>query len=69
MMFDVKCPNSVWCSDISYLWTNEGWLYLAVVINLFSRKVVGWALNSHMKVSLVSDAFQMAYFRRRPNKG
>jgi transposase InsO family protein len=67
--FDVKQPNTVWCSDITYLWTNEGWLYLAVVIDLYSRKIVGWSLNSHMKASLVSDALQMAYFRRHPNKG
>jgi putative transposase len=67
--FDVEHPNLVWCSDITYLWTNEGWLYLAVVIDLYSRKVVGWAMNNHMRVSLVSDALQMAYFRRHPLKG
>ncbi len=67
--FDVIRPNKVWCSDITYLWTNQGWLYLAVVVDLYSRKVVGWALNNHMKVSLVSDALQMAYHRRYPNKG
>jgi len=67
--FDVERPNTVWCADITYLWTNEGWLYLAVVIDLYSRKVVGWALNNRMKVFLVKDALSMAYFRRRPSKG
>jgi putative transposase len=67
--FDVETPNTVWCGDITYLWTNEGWLYLAVIIDLYSRKVVGWALSNRMKVFLVKDALSMAYFRRRPGKG
>ena len=67
--FDVDRPNTVWRSDITCLWTREGWIYLAVVIDLYSRKVVGRSINSHMKVSLVSDALKMAYFRRRPIKG
>ncbi len=67
--FSVGKPNTVWCSDISYLWTNEGWLYLAIVIDLHSRKAVGWAINRRMKVSLVKEALAMAYFRRRPGKG
>ena len=67
--FDIEKPNTVWCSDITYLWTNEGWLYLAVVIDLYSRKIVGWALSNRMKVSLVKEALSMAYFRRRPNRG
>jgi putative transposase len=67
--FDVEKPNTVWCSDISYLWTNEGWLYLAIVIDLHSRKAVGWAIHKHMKVTLAKEALVMAYFRRRPDRG
>jgi transposase InsO family protein len=67
--FQVDRPDAVWCSDITYLWTMEGWLYLAVVIDLYSRKVVGWAMSSSMKASLVTDALSMAYWRRKPGKG
>lgn len=67
--FQVEQPDSVWCGDITYLWTMEGWLYLAVVIDLSSRKVVGWAMNSRMKASLVMEALSMAYWRRKPGKG
>src|SRR5450756_2245213 len=64
--FQVDLPDTVWCSDISYLWTMEGWLYLAVVIDLYARKVVGWAMSRSMKASLVKDALSMAYWRRKP---
>jgi len=67
--FQVEQPDTVWCSDITYLWTMEGWLYLAVVIDLYSRKVVGWAMNKHMKASLATEALSMAYWRRKPGKG
>jgi transposase InsO family protein len=67
--FQVDRPDAVWCSDITYLWTTEGWLYLAVVIDLFSRKVVGWAMNNRIKASLVTEALSMAYWRRKPGKG
>ncbi len=67
--FGVKKPNVAWCTDITYLWTNEGWLYLSIVIDLFSRKVVGWAIDKHMRQSLVQEALTMAYFRRRPGRG
>jgi transposase InsO family protein len=67
--FQVDRPDTVWCSDISYLWTIEGWLYLAVVIDLYSRKVVGWAMSSRLKGSLVTEAFSMAYWRRKQGKG
>jgi putative transposase len=67
--FQVDQPDTVWCSDITYLWTMEGWLYLAVVIDLYSRKVVGWAMSSRMKESLVREALSMAYWRRKPGKG
>ncbi len=64
--FAVEKPNLVWAGDITYLWTDEGWLYLAVFLDLFSRKVVGWALSRRLKASLVSLAFSRALARRRP---
>ena len=62
--FTADAPNQKWVQDITYLWTNEGWLYLAVVIDLYSRSVVGWSMNKRMKASLVTDALTMALFRR-----
>ena len=56
-------------SDITYIWTQEGWLYLAVVIDLFSRKVVGWSMGTRMKAHLVCDALEMAIWQRRPRAG
>jgi putative transposase len=67
--FDVEQPNQVYASDITYIWTQEGWLYLAVVIDLFSRKVVGWSMSSRMKARLVCDALKMAIWQRRPKAG
>jgi transposase InsO family protein len=67
--FQVDQPDSIWCGDITYLWTQEGWLYLAVMIDLYSRKVVGWALDSQLKTSLVLEALRMGYWRRKPAKG
>jgi transposase InsO family protein len=67
--FDVAQPNQVYASDITYIWTQEGWLYLAVVLDLFSRKVVGWSMSSRMKSSLVCDALTMAIWQRRPKAG
>jgi putative transposase len=67
--FQAEQPNSIWCGDITYLWTREGWLYLAVIIDLYSRKVVGWALDSLLKTSLVLEALRLAYWRRKPAKG
>lgn len=67
--FAVGQPNQVWTSDITYIATDEGWLYLAVVIDLFSRQVVGWAMKPHMKKDLVMDALHMAWFRRHPDAG
>ena len=55
--------------DITYLWTQEGWLYLAVVIDLYSRKVVGWSIGSRMKAQLVCDALSMAVWQRKPKAG
>lgn len=67
--FKVARPNQAYVSDITYLWTQEGWLYLAVVIDLFSRKVVGWSMNSRMKATLVCDALKMAIWQRKPRPG
>jgi putative transposase len=67
--FAVDRPNSAWCCDITYLWTMQGWLYLAVIIDLYSRKVVGWAMSPRMKTALVIDALSMAYWHRKPPKG
>ncbi|KGJ89501.1 hypothetical protein ND16A_2093 [Thalassotalea sp. ND16A] len=67
--FDVEKPNQAWVQDITYVWTNEGWLYLAVVIDLYSRKVVGWSMSSRMKAQLVCDALHMAIWQRQPKPG
>ena len=67
--FDPVAPNQVWCSDITYLWTNEGWLYLAVVIDLYSRQVVGWSVQDHMRTSLCTDALTMAWWNRKRPQG
>lgn len=67
--FTATAPNQVWTSDITYCATAEGWVYLAVIIDLFSRQVVGWSMQSHMKAELVTDALRMAWFRRRPDAG
>lgn len=67
--FRAKAPNQKWVCDITYLWTGEGWLYLAVVLDLFSRMVVGWAMDKRMQARLVCDALQMALWRRRMPKG
>jgi transposase InsO family protein len=67
--FDVEQPNQVFASDITYIWTQEGWLYLAVVIDLYSRKVVGWSMSSRMTAQLVCDALTMAIWLRRPKAG
>jgi len=65
--FAVAKPNRVWLADITYLWTNEGWIYLAAVLDACSRRVVGWALANHIRKSLVCDALSMALGRRRPD--
>jgi putative transposase len=67
--FTVNSPNRVWTGDITYLASGEGWVYLAVVLDLFSRQVVGWAMASRMTRTLVLDALRMAWFRRRPQAG
>jgi putative transposase len=67
--FQLERPDLVWTGDITYIATQEGWLYLAVVIDLFSRQVVGWAMAKRMTRHLVIDALTMAGFRRRPAEG
>lgn len=62
--FTAKQPNEKWAGDITYLWTGEGWVYLAVILDLFSRQVVGWAMNERITAALVCDALQMALWRR-----
>jgi len=67
--FTTEKPNQAFVGDITYIWTAEGWLYLAVVIDLYSRKVVGWSMGSRMKAQLVCDALTMAVWQRNPDKG
>jgi transposase InsO family protein len=67
--FDVDAPDVAYVADITYIWTREGWLYLAVVIDLYSRKVVGWSMSSRMKAQLVVDALRMAIWQRQPKPG
>lgn len=67
--FQVAEPDRVYVGDITYVATGEGWLYLAVFLDLFSRQVVGWAMSAWMTADLVVDALQMARWRRRPGKG
>jgi putative transposase len=67
--FRPEAPNRVWCADIKQIRTGEGWLYLAAVQDLFSRRIVGWAMAAHMRQELVVAALQMAVGRRRPPKG
>jgi len=62
--FTAQAPNEKWVSDITYIPTGEGWLYLATVLDLYSRRVVGWAMATHMRAELVLEALQMAYARR-----
>ena len=67
--FEVDRPDRKWAADITYIPTGEGWLYLAAVIDLCSRRIVGWSMADHMKVGLVSDALLMALGRRSPGPG
>ena len=62
--FTTLAPNQKWCGDISYVWTDEGWMYLAIVIDLYSRAVIGWSIQSTMSRQLVCDALMMALWRR-----
>jgi putative transposase len=66
--FSVAEPDKVWAGDITYIATDEGWLFLAVVIDLFSRQVVGWSLRADMSREIVLDALRMAWFKRHPSR-
>lgn len=67
--FTASAPNVKWVADITAIWTAEGWLYLAVVLDIFSRMVVGWAMASHRDAALVEQAAHMALARRQPEPG
>jgi putative transposase len=67
--FEVEEPNQVWVADITYLWTDEGWLYLAAVLDLFGRRLVGYSMSASMTRELVCDALQSAIGRRQPPPG
>lgn len=67
--FSAPAPNQKWVTDITYIDTVEGWLYLASVLDLYSRKVVGWAMADHMETPLVEEALKMAVFQRQPQAG
>jgi putative transposase len=67
--FTVAEANRVWVTDITYLWTLEGWVYVAAVLDLFSRRIVGFAIAEHMRESLINDALQMALSLRQPEAG
>ena len=66
--FETEAPDRVWVSDITYVWTAVGWLYLAVVLDLYSRRVVGWAMADHMRAELVLDALSAALGSREPSE-
>jgi putative transposase len=67
--FAAQRPDQIWTADITYLATDQGWLYLAVVLDLYTRQIVGWAMRERMTQDLVIDALRMAWFRRRPPAG
>lgn len=67
--FDPAAPNRAWTSDITHIKTRCGWLYLAVVMDLYSRRIIGWAMAPHMQTSLISNALKMALEQRRPPRG
>jgi transposase InsO family protein len=67
--FTASAPNKIWVTDITYIWTREGWMYLAAILDLFSRRVVGWSMDSHIDRTLALDALAMALKTRRPEPG
>jgi len=67
--FTAAAPNQKWACDLTYVWTDEGWLYLSVVLDLFSRKVVGWGMSENLRARGVTEALTMALARRRPGAG
>ena len=67
--FAAAAPDRKWACDLTYIWTEEGWLYLSVVIDLFSRRVIGWSMSDHLRGEGVAQALAMALAVRRPDKG
>jgi putative transposase len=67
--FEADRPDQKWVSDITYIWTDEGWLYLAVILDLYARRVIGWSISERMTATLVCDALTMALWRRHLPKG
>lgn len=67
--FDASAPDAKWACDLTYIWTDEGWLYLSVVLDLFSRRVVGWSMTDHLRSEAVAEALSMALKGRRPGAG
>lgn len=67
--FKVSLPNNIWISDITYIWTSEGWLYLAVILDLFSRKVVGWSMSESISANLITSAIRQALLNRTLAEG
>ena len=65
--FEASAPNQKWVADFTYIWTAEGWLYVAAVVDLFSRRVVGWSMKAEMTAQFVTDALIMAIWRRGRN--
>ncbi len=67
--FSAAAPDQKWACDLTYIWTDEGWLYLSVVIDLFSRRIIGWSMSDHLRGEGVAQALSMALARRRPGEG
>ena len=67
--FTVEHPSRVWAGDLTYVWTIEGWLYLAVILDLYSRRVIGWAMGHRLTVELAERALTMALTNRTPTAG
>lgn len=65
--FETDAPDMAWVADITYIWTHQGWMYLAVIVDLFSRRVVGWSMADHMRTELVLDALRAALGSRAPH--
>ena len=66
--FNVKGVNAVWASDVSYFWTRSGWLYLAVVMDLHSRRIIGWCMRTRIDAALTKEALEMAFINRKPQR-
>ena len=69
MNFNCNAPNKVWAGDVTYLKTGEGWMYLAIVMDLYSRRIVGWHISERMTIDLVANALTRAFWMRKPGKG